>query len=133
MKKSILLAIVFFIGSIGATQAQSIMDKWPELKAFHSVMSQTFHPSEEGNLLPIKERSGEMAEKANALAKSTIPAAFKSDKIVDAVKRLTKDSEQLHKAIQSKKISDAEISIALTKLHDVFHEIVGLCKHEDTH
>ena len=28
---------------------------WPEIKTFHKVMSQTFHPSEEGNLQPIKE------------------------------------------------------------------------------
>ena len=49
---------------------------WPEIKAFHKVMSQTFHPSEEWNLQPIKERSAEMAEKANALKMSKIPAQF---------------------------------------------------------
>ena len=62
MKKLVL--IVISIISFQFVQAQSIMDKWPELKTFHSIMSQTFHPSEEGNLQPIKERSKEMMEKA---------------------------------------------------------------------
>ncbi len=42
-------------------------DDWPALKDFHKVMSQTFHPSEEGNLQPIKERSGEMTQKADSI------------------------------------------------------------------
>lgn len=50
--------------AIQEVSAQSIFDKWVELKAFHGVMSQTFHPSEEGNLELIKTRSEEMAEKA---------------------------------------------------------------------
>jgi hypothetical protein len=37
--------------------AQSTFDKWPAIKEFHDVMSETFHPAEEGNLAPIKLRS----------------------------------------------------------------------------
>jgi len=40
------------------------MDQWPALKTFHEVLSQTFHPSEEGNLEPIKSRSEELMNKA---------------------------------------------------------------------
>jgi hypothetical protein len=32
--------------------AQSTFDKWPAIKEFHDVMSETFHPAEEGNLAP---------------------------------------------------------------------------------
>jgi superoxide dismutase len=42
-------------------------DAWLELKNFHMVMAQTFHPMEEGNLAPIRARSGEMVEKAKLL------------------------------------------------------------------
>ena len=95
-------------------------------------MSQTFHPSEEGNLEPIKERSGEMVQKAELLAKSIIPAEFNSKEVVAAVKKLETDSKKLDKLVKSKK-SDKELTEALSKLHDVFHEIIGLCSNEDHH
>lgn len=107
-------------------------DDWQALKDFHKVMSQTFHPSEEGNLEPIKKRSGEMVEKANLLAKSIIPAEFNSKEVVAAVKKLETDSKRLDKLVKSKK-SDKELTEALSKLHDVFHEIIGLCSNEDHH
>ncbi len=107
-------------------------DGWLALKDFHKVMSQTFHPSEEGNLQPIKERSGEMVVKAEALAKSTIPAEFNKKEVVAAVQKLATDSKKLDKLVKAKK-SDKEITEALSKLHDVFHEIVGLCTADDHH
>ena len=128
MKKLIL--IVISIISFQFVQAQSIMEKWPELKAFHSIMSQTFHPSEEGNLQPIKERSKEMMEKAAQLADSKIPLEYKTDAIVKAVEQLKSDTQKLHKMIGNK-ASDKEITAALSALHDVFHQIVGLCKKEN--
>ncbi|MFN3316141.1 MAG: hypothetical protein ACK40K_04965 [Raineya sp.] len=130
MKKSLIFIFAFVFVSL-ALQAQSIGEKWKELKEFHSVMSQTFHPSEEGNLEPIKTRSGEMAQKAKVLAKSAIPAEFATPKIKDAVKRLNKGSQQLDKLVKSGKASDEQIKTSLAALHDVFHEIVGLCKNEN--
>ena len=103
---------------------------WPEIKTFHKVMSQTFHPSEEGNLQPIKERSAEMAEKANALKMAKIPAEFNKKQIVASVNKLAKDSKALDKLVKSK-ASDEKITKALNGLHDTFHTIVGLCTHDE--
>ncbi len=107
-------------------------DNWQPLKEFHKVMSQTFHPSEEGNLKPIKERSGEMAAKALLLKNSVIPAEFNKKEIKNAVNKLAIDSQKLDKLVKAKK-SDAAITSALTKLHDTFHEIVGLCSSDEKH
>ena len=104
-------------------------DEWPALKDFHKVMSETFHPSEEGNLQPIKTRSGEMVLKADLLVKSIIPAEFNKKEVVAAIQKLKLDSKKLDKLVKGKK-SDKEISEALVKLHDVFHEIIGLCSEE---
>lgn len=104
-------------------------DEWPALKDFHKVMSETFHPSEEGNLQPIKTRSGEMVLKADLVSKSIIPAEFNKKEVVAAVQKLKLDSKKLDKLVKGKK-SDKEISEALVKLHDVFHEIIGLCSEE---
>lgn len=88
MKKIVFFFCFFAFIVSQQVSAQSIFDKWAELKTFHGVMSQTFHPSEDGNLEPIKTRSGEMAEKANILAKSVIPTEFKTEKIQKAVKKI---------------------------------------------
>lgn len=129
MKKISIL--VFLMSFAYFLQAQSIWDKWKELKEFHVVISQTFHPSEEGNLEPIKKRSGEMAEKANFLAKSTIPKEYNTPQIKGAVKKLQKRSKELDAFIKSSKATDEGIKQKLAALHDVFHEIVGLCKNEN--
>lgn len=123
--------LVFLMSFAYLLQAQSIWDKWKELKEFHAVMSQTFHPSEEGNLEPIKKRSSEMAEKANLLAKSAIPKEYNTPKIKEAVKKLQKGSKELDSFIKSSKATDEGIKQKLSALHDVFHEIVGLCKNEN--
>lgn len=121
-----LLAIVLFLIGINNVNAQSTFDKWPAIKEFHEVMSQTFHPSEEGNLEPIKTRSEELATKAAAILKSDIPAEYKTPAILASAEKLQLKSKTLHKMVVAK-ASDADIKKSLSDLHDVFHEIVGLC------
>lgn len=131
MKKIVVMLLAMVVVSITAI-AQSVND-WAELKQFHGVMSQTFHPAEEGNLKPIKERSAEMLEKARALNKSKVPASFDKPEVKAAVADLEKGAEALHKLIQSGKATDVEIKAKLSALHDVFHKIVGLCNKKDEH
>lgn len=126
IKKLTVMAVLIFAN---IAISQSVSEKWPAIKAFHSVMSQTFHPAEEGNLAPIKARSQEMVEKAQALLTAEIPAEFKTTTIMNAAERIQVQSKALHKMVKAN-ASDAEITAKLTTLHDVFHEIVGLCKNE---
>ncbi len=127
----LVLSLLLMIGLTATAQEKekpkSIMDSWPALKEFHTVMSQTFHPSEEGNLEPIKKRSGELFAKALVLVKSEIPKKLDKEKMKDATTRLYTMTEDLDKMIKAK-ASDSDITGFLSKIHDVFHEIVGLCK-----
>lgn len=131
----ILLSLFIVAGflSVGnKSHAQAKLTDWTELVAFHKVMSQTFHPSEEGNLEPIKTRIGEMVEKAKALQTSTPPADFKNKKVKKAVTKLYKDSKALETKIKAG-ATDEEIKTALIALHDTFHQIVGLCSENSEH
>lgn len=135
MKKTIKLVVMCLLAVAFSAQtihAQSKFDKWSELKKFHGVMSQTFHPSEEGNLEPIKTRSGEMVAKADTLSKSVIPAEFDKKEVRDAVSKLAADSKKLDELIK-KKGSDEAITKALSDLHDTFHLIVEKCSKSDEH
>ena len=124
--KTKFLAIVVFFFVANTSMAQSTFDKWPAIKEFHQVMSQTFHPAEEGNLEPIKTRSEELMNKAANVLKSNIPTEFATASILASAEKLQLKSKALHKMVQAKG-SDTEITKSLTELHDVFHEIVGLC------
>jgi len=128
MLKSIFsVALLFLV--IGISNAQTKLE-WKELSEFHTVMSQTFHPAEEGNFKPIRERSAEMIEKAAAWQKSAIPADYKSvKKIKKNLALLVKGTKALDKNIKSGS-SDEKILTDLTALHDVFHNVVGLCMDE---
>ena len=123
LKTFLVLALMVVANSVSA---QSTFDKWPAIKEFHEVMSQTFHPAEEGNLAPIKARSEEMMNKAAMLLKSDIPTEFRTDAILASAERLQLKSKALHKLVKSNG-SDAAIVKSITDLHDTFHEIVGLC------
>ncbi|TDE43916.1 hypothetical protein E0I26_09860 [Flavobacterium rhamnosiphilum] len=123
LKAFLVLVLIVVANSVSA---QSTFDKWPAIKEFHEVMSQTFHPAEEGNFAPIKARSEEMMKKAAMLLKSDIPAEFKTNAILASAERLQLKSKALHKLVTSNG-SDAAILKSITDLHDTFHEIVGLC------
>jgi hypothetical protein len=126
IKAFLIIAFIFVANTISA---QSVTEKWPVIKEFHGVMSQTFHPAEEGNLAPIKARSEEMMLKAAAILKSDIPEEFNTDAILASAEKLQIKSKRLHKLVTSQ-ASDEEILKSITDLHDTFHEIVGLCSAE---
>lgn len=123
LKTFAIFALLFVANTI---TAQSTFDKWPALKEFHEVMSQTFHPTEESNFTPIKNRSEEMMSKAAMLLKADIPQEFRTNTILASAERLQLKSKALHKLVISNG-SDAAILKSITDLHDTFHEIVGLC------
>jgi hypothetical protein len=105
---------------------KSKFDPWPALKDFHEVLSASFHPSEEGNLTPVKTRSSELMKKADALAASVPPAEFNKPEVIKAVKKLKADSKKLNDLVV-KKASDEAIKKSLVGLHDTFHQIVNYC------
>jgi Skp family chaperone for outer membrane proteins len=122
--KTLFMFLIFIAAN--SISAQSTFEKWPAIKNFHEVISQTFHPSEEGNLKPIKERSGEMVTKANALSTEAIPAEFKNEKILASIEKLKEKTASLDKLVKEK-ASDTDITKSLEVVHDEFHNIVGLC------
>ena len=100
---------------------------WKERSDFHKVMSTTFHPMEDGDFKPIRERVGEMVAKAEAWAKSEAPKGMDKPEIKEKLQQLVKESGELRDMIVAK-ATDAEVKTKLTALHETFHQIAGLCK-----
>jgi hypothetical protein len=126
-----IFCMISFSATINA-QSSSAIENWKELKDFHKVMAQTFHPMEEGDFKPIKERSGELAEKARLLAESKVPAELSKPEILQAIKDLKIESGRLDVIVKSK-ADDQQISKTLTSLHETFHKIMGMCQPGDEH
>lgn len=122
MKK--LLSFILMLGLMaGFSSVQAQKKLWKEMEDFHKVMGATFHAAEDGNLQPIRTRSQEMVDKAVAWQKSPVPEGYDKKKVKKQLKNLVKGSRQLHKMVTGN-ATDKEITDKLTKLHDVFHEIV---------
>jgi len=129
MKKITLLFVLFLAVTAFKANAQDKFAAWPALGDFHGVMSATFHPAEKGNFDPVKQRSGEMVDKALALSKSVIPTPYNKPEVKAAVAELNKRTGDLNQLIM-KNAKDEKINKSLIQVHDTFHKIVGLCTDE---
>lgn len=132
--KKICFLVTLLISLVAVkSNAQDKFAAWPALGAFHTVMSATFHPAEKGDFDPVKQRSGEMVDKAALLEKSAVPAQFDKAEIRAAMKTLKTRAKSLNKIVL-KKAKNEKINDALISVHDTFHEIVGLCTEDkETH
>jgi len=110
-----------------AATAKPAATEWKEKDEFHKVIAQTFHPMEDGNYEPIRTRSGELAAKAVAWQKSTPPKELATEKVASVLRKLVEQTQVLDKLVQGK-AADPALKEQLTKVHDTFHEIVGLCR-----
>lgn len=127
MKRIFQLAVILLALVPAVSFAQKSGAKWEELKAFHTIMSSTFHPAEEGNMAPLKEKAEELFRASKKWQESPIPADFKEAETKDAIRRLTIECGALHKAVVAQK-PDEELKRRITEAHNIFHTIVGECR-----
>lgn len=113
----------------GSAVAAQESDKWAELESFHEIMSQTFHPAEEGKLQPIRKLAGELAARSQQWLDSKPPKVYDAPEIKAILVKLNIESKALADNI-AKGATDDQIKKDLTALHDRFHEIMGACREE---
>ena len=101
-------------------------DNWPAMKDFHEVMAQTFHPSENGDLSPIRARSGEFFAKAILLTGSNPPKSLKTDGVHEGLLKLENKCAEINTLVK-KGAKDKVLIKKLEESHDLFHLVQGLC------
>jgi hypothetical protein len=108
--------------------AEQVAKDWEDAKeAFHTVMAGTFHPAEEGDLAPLKEKYDQLADVSSKWAKLPMPANEEGKGLDKLLNKLSDESTAIGKVVQGG--NDEDMKNAIFALHDVFHEIVGLCDH----
>ncbi len=132
--------VILFLFSCGNTTAQQeesqqagidaeqVANDWDAAKeAYHEIMSSTFHPAEEGDLEPLKTRHAELAGAAKKWAELPMPEGMKGKGLEALLQKLQAGSEAIGTEVSGG--SDEALTASITALHDVFHDIVGLCDH----
>ncbi len=130
MKKVYQLAalIIAFLPTIGF--AQTKLAVWPQMKTFHSYMAATFHPAEEGNLQPLREKADSLYNAAKNWQASAIPSNYKPTETSAALTKLVKQCASVKKYVDAK-MSDKDLTHLITEAHEIFHNIAGECKKAD--
>jgi hypothetical protein len=127
MKKTkILFFMIAF--SLATSSVFSQEAKWTEMENFHSIMSVTFHPAEENNLKPLKEKAAELLAKAKAWHKSTAPEGYIGKVTKPILKKLVKQCKLINESV-NQNMSDEALKTMITRAHEIFHEIKEKCKH----
>jgi len=124
--KTTILSIAVLLLSVFVSPGQSKIDQWPELKEYQGILSETFHPSEKGDLKPIKTRSHELFGSAKRIIAAPVPQEFNNEKVKQALSKLVKESDKLN-ALVVRQEQDMTIVKQLNKVNDVFHDVVTLC------
>ncbi len=110
--------------------AQGDATAWPQLQTFHTYMSTTFHPAEEGDFAPLKARADSLLVAATLWQASPIPANYKPAETIAALGKLVKQCTEIMKAVGSN-ADNVTLMKKITGAHDIFHTIVGECRKED--
>lgn len=130
MKLRFKLAMLGIFALVISTTAQTKPEVWPEMKNFHSFMSSTFHPSEEGNLAPLRAKADSMFMAAKQWQAAAIPASYKPKETKAALEKLVKQCAEIKASVASN-TTDDELKKLIANAHDVFHTIVKECRKEE--
>lgn len=103
---------------------------WPEMKAFHALMASSFHPTEDGNFAPLKQKADSLLMAAKAWQASTIPVDYKPAETKATLDKLVQQCTVLAGAVKAK-AADVKLKVLISDAHDIFHKIVGECKKSD--
>ena len=130
MKKVQNLFLILIFSLITLTAHAQEATSWKAMDDFHAVMSTTFHPADDGNLQPLKEKAGDLLNKATSWQKSAVPSGYNGELTVPILKRLVKQCRKIKGAVKSNN-TDAELKSMITEAHEIFHEIKEKCLKPD--
>lgn len=122
--KKILICLVMALPFALSAQEKS---GWKEQNVFHDLMSHTFHPSENGNLKPLKAKADSLVWSAKQWKASAIPSDFKPKETAEQLTKLVKQCVAIQSAVKAKK-DDAALTAMIKEAHETFHTVVKECK-----
>jgi hypothetical protein len=95
------------------------MSSWKEMDAFHAALGAAFHPTEKGNLAPLKATTDTLAARAKAWGASTPPSWCASDDSKASIVWLATRSADLAYQVRTS-AADATLKEGIAAIHEKF-------------
>lgn len=130
MNRKIKLLSVVLFAAMSVVSAQTKKAVWPQMKAFHAIMSATFHPAEEGNFAPLKAKADSLVIVAKQWQAAPVASDFKPAETKAALEKLVKQCVIVNDAVKEN-AGNEKLKKLITEAHDVFHTIAGECRKEE--
>ncbi len=102
------------------------MSNWKEMDAFHAALGAAFHPSEQGDLAPLKATADTLAARAKAWSASTPPASCASADSKATIAWLATQSADLANQVRSS-AADATLKEGIAAIHEKFESVEKAC------
>ena len=93
------------------------------MEDFHGIISKTYHPAEEGNLQPVKDKADSLVLRAIAWQASGVPAGYNGKTVKPKLDKLVIECKAVKTAITQKK-NDETLKKLITAVHTTFHGIM---------
>jgi hypothetical protein len=93
-------------------------------------MAATFHPTEEGNFKPLREKADSLYLASKMWMGSKVPADFKEKETTENLAKLNRQCSDILAAVKAN-ASDDKLKTMITEAHDTFHKIAAECRKGD--
>lgn len=112
-----------------SASVKSFTEAWPQIKVYYEILAKAFHAAEKGKLEPVKTTSEILVKKAEELSIEDMPAVYRNPKTIETLHTLNSQTKIVNELVK-KNVDDAQIKLALSKLHETFFTIADLCASE---
>ena len=103
-----------------------VFANWSEFNALHDVMKAVYHPSQKGDVGPVKSQIKDLVKLSKAVEKAGPPELFNNENVVAATKKYVEAVNEFNKKFKRK--SDEEIISELETVHTLFHDVMMACR-----
>jgi hypothetical protein len=116
--------VLVSIAMVIACSKKAESDEWPEMDSFHMIMAEAYHPyKDSANVEPAKKLAKEMADEAVRWQTGSLPEKVNNDEVKALLIKIKDDTRVFAEGV-SADMTDEEIGVKLTELHDEFHAVM---------
>lgn len=121
--KSLLVIVALF--ALNTISAQSITDKWTQVRNYQDLLTKTSRDAQNGNFNPLKANSETLVQYAEAIDTNKFPEyVTRTSGLSEKIQALQNETKTLNDIINSKGSNDAILK-ALSKVEGSFKNVLN--------
>lgn len=125
--KSLFAFTAFF--ALQSVSAKSVTNRWPQIKAYHEVMTSSSKACKEGDYKTVKNNTQKLTDAAAALSVENMPDEFRTPKTIETLLLLKKKTVAIQE-LGTQMTSNHDLKNAIRELEQTFKLLVKMCQTE---